>query len=187
MRKLALAVSALLIAAAPSANHRYTIDAANSDVAAKVAFFGLASKTAHFPQVSGGIALDPAHPETAALSVDLDARTLTAPDPVTLGRLKSQNFFWVSRYPTVRFTGHGLRLSGDRAGSVAGEITARGVTRPATLALTFAQPVVAGSEPHTIDLIGRTTIDRRAFGMTAYPLIVGRKVAITIRARMIPA
>ena len=37
-----------------------------------------------------------------------------------------------------------------------------------------------------IALTATTTIDRRDFGMTAYPLIVGRKVKIRIRARMVP-
>ena len=185
MRKLSwLPLAAVLAAAGPS--HRYTIDSAHSDVSAKVAFFGLSSKTAHFPKMSGGITLDPAHPETADLDVELDARALTAPDKVTLARLKGEKFFWVERYPTVRFAGHGLRLTNDRSGTVLGAITARGVTRPATVAVTFAQSV-AHPPPGPIDLTGRTTIDRKAFGMTAYSGIVGRRVAITIRARMVPA
>jgi polyisoprenoid-binding protein YceI len=185
MRMTLLASTALLLTAA-GPSHRYAIDPAGSDVSAKVAFFGLASKTAHFPKLSGGITLDPARPESATLDVELDARALTAPDNVTLGRLKSEKFFWVDRYPMVRFVGHGLRVSGDRSGTVQGEITARGVTRPASVAVTFAQSI-AHPPAGPIDLTGRTTIDRRAFGMTAYSLIVGRKVAITIKVRMVPA
>jgi polyisoprenoid-binding protein YceI len=65
-------------------------------------------------------------------------------------------------------------------------VTARGVTRPARLTVTFDVPPasVTGREP--IALTATTTIDRRQFGMTAYPLIVGRKVTIRIRARMVP-
>lgn len=178
---LVVPIALALIAAGPS--HRYAIVSAGSDVAAKVSFFGIGSKTAHFPRMSGGITLDPANPGGADLSVDLDARALTAPDRTTLARLKGPKFFWVDRYPTVRFAGHGLRLNGT-SGSIAGQITARGVTRPATLAVTFAQPVTTAGP---ITLTGRTTIDRKAFGMTAYSGIVGRKVSITIRARMAPA
>jgi polyisoprenoid-binding protein YceI len=184
--RMILAASAALMLSAAGPSHRYAIDPAHSDVSAKVAFFGLSSKTAHFPKLSGGITLDPAHPESADLDVELDARALTAPDKVTLGRLKGEKFFWVERYPTVRFVGHGLKVTSDRSGTVPGEITARGVTRPASVAVTFAQSI-AHAPAGPIDLTGRTTIDRKAFGMTAYSLIVGRKVAITIQARMIPA
>jgi polyisoprenoid-binding protein YceI len=187
MRLAAATLIAIVASAAAPPTHRYKLDAANSDVAAKVAFFGLASKTAHFPKLRGEIVLDPVHPQAANLEVELDARALTAPDEVTLARLKSRNFFWVERYPVVRFVGRGLRLSGPRSGAIAGEITARGVTRPATLSITFAHSVAVEGPRQPIELTGRTTIDRRSFGMTAYPLIIGRKVAITIRARMVPA
>ena len=31
-----------------------------------------------------------------------------------------------------------------------------------------------------------TPINRRDFGMTAYPFVVGKKVAVTINARLVP-
>lgn len=173
-------------AQAPAQAHRYAIDASRSTVSAKVAFFGLASKTAGFPRVTGGITLDAARPERIDLAVVLDATALTAPDPVTLGRLKGPKFFDTARYPTVRFDGSTMRMTGDREAVVAGTITARGVTRPATLAVRFAAPPLraTGRAPLLID--AATEIDRRDFGMTAYPFIVGRTVAITIRATLVP-
>ena len=78
----------LLIGAAPG--HRYTLDAAQSVITARVAFFGLASKTAHFPKASGGITLDPDTPERIDLEVRLDATALAAPDAVTVARLRSR-------------------------------------------------------------------------------------------------
>ena len=38
------------------------------------------------------------------------------------------------------------------------------------------------SKPHSFHV----PIDRRRFGMTAFPLVVGNKVKLTIRARMVP-
>jgi polyisoprenoid-binding protein YceI len=178
----------VLVAASPPAQRlRYVIDPSGSDIAARVAFFGLASKTARFPKVSGGIGLAPADLTHVDLTVELDARALTAPDKVTLARLKGPKFFDVANHPSVRFVGRGLAMNGPSSGTVAGEITARGVTRPATLAVTFAKPPAEATGREPITLTGRTTIDRRAFGMTAYRMIVGRKVTITIRARMVPA
>ena len=79
-----------------------------------------------------------------------------------------------------------MAMTGPVSATVAGEITARGVTRPAVLAVTFAQPPVRATGREPFSLTARTTIDRRAFGMTAYSLIVGRKVTITIETRMVP-
>lgn len=69
-------------------------------------------------------------------------------------------------------------------GQAQGELTARGVTRPIMLGVTFDRAPRPGE---TLALTGTTTIDRRDFGMTAYSFIVARKVDITIMARMVPA
>lgn len=185
MRALRALPALLLIGAAPT--HRYTLDAKESAISAKVAFLGLASKTAQFPKATGGITLSPDTPELIDLVVSLDAAALTAPDSVTLARLKGPKFFDVARYPTVTFRGRTMRMTSDRDAEVAGHITARGVTKPATLSVRFAAPPARADGTRSLSLTGETVIDRRDFGMTAYPFIVGRKVAITIRARMVPS
>ena len=178
---------ALVMAAAPtigSGAQRYMI-APDSSVAARVAFFGLASKTARFPKVSGEITLDPAKLDSIGLTVTIDAKALTAGDRVTRERLKGPAFFDVGRHPTITFTGRDMRLTGARTAEVSGQLTARGVTRPVRLNVVFAaDPRSAGKAP--LRLTGRTTIDRRDFGMTAYSVVVGRKVTITLDVRVTP-
>ena len=175
----------LALAAAPPTYH-YRIDAPHSEVAARVGLFGIASKTARFPAMTGTIALSPDRLDTIDLDVKLDARHLTAGDSVTLARLKGPNFFDVARYPMVRFTGRRMTMTGPVTATVDGAITARGVTRPIVLAVSFAQSPARATGRDPIALTARATIDRRDFGMNAYRLIVGSKVTITINARMVP-
>ena len=184
--RLLLLPGLLLLAAAASAPIRYDVDGAATTVSAKVAFFGLASKTAEFPKVSGGATLSPADPQSMRLDVTLDARALQAPDSVTLERLRGERFFWVDRYPTVRFSGSGMTLSDALNGHVDGMLTARGVTKPVRLEVAFDTPPTDARPGEPLRLTGSTTIDRRDFGMTAYSVIVGRKVDIVIKARMVP-
>jgi polyisoprenoid-binding protein YceI len=175
----------LLIAAAPP-TQRFKIVSADSAVSAKVAFFGLASKTARFPKVRGEATLREGDPASLSLEVMLDATALEAPDRVTLARLRGQKFFWVEKYPAVIFRGTGIAMRDDRAGSVAGNLTARGVTRPVTLEVTFDTPPAQAAIGDAIGITATTTIDRRDFGMKSYPLIVGKKVDIRIRTRLRP-
>jgi polyisoprenoid-binding protein YceI len=164
---------------------RYTLDASASNVSAKVPFFGLASKTARFPRMQGAVTIVPGAPEQAVIDVTFDATAIEAPDAVTLGRLRGDKFFWVEKYPTIRFVGRSLTLSGPTRGTVSGELTARGITRPAKLAVTFdADPLAMQGKP--VSFTGTTTIDRREYGMKSYQMIVGNKVDITLRARMVP-
>lgn len=186
LRLLILPLLAFMVLAnTASVPQRYTLDANASNVTAKVPFFGLASKTARFPRMQGAVTIVPGAPERAVIDVTFDATALEAPDSVTLARLRGEKFFWVEKYPTIRFFGRSLKLESATRGTVAGELTARGVTRPASLAVTFdADPVAQAGRP--VSFTGTTTIDRRAFGMKSYPLIVGNQVDITLKARMVP-
>ncbi len=184
--RIASCLLALVLTGAATPQYRYRLDEVGSTVSAKVAFFGLASKTARFPRMSGGIALAPDQLDAIDLEVNLDARALTAGDPVTLGRLRGKDFFDVEHYPTVRYAGRRMTMTGPLTATIDGEITARGITRPSQLTVTFRDPPAQATGREPIALSARTTIDRRDFGMTAYGLIVGRRVTISIDARMAP-
>ena len=164
----------------------YMLDAKSSSVSAKVAFFGLASKTAGFPTMTGRVTIVPDRPADALIDVTIDARALTAPDNVTLQRLRGEKFFWVEKYPTVRFRGTRLTMRDATRGTVEGQLTARGVTRPETLSVTFDSPPTASAANKPIALTGEMVIDRRDYGMNAYRLVVGKDVTIRLQARMVP-
>ena len=182
-----VALLALLFAVAASAPAlRYQLDSSHSQVAAKVGVMGLASKTARFPKMAGGIQLSPERLETINLDVTLDARALVANDDTTTKQLRGAKFFDVERHPTVRFTGQRMTMTGPTTAKLEGTITARGVTRPTLLSVSFAQPPAKATGREPITLTASGTIDRRDFGMTSYSMFVGKKVTITIRARMLP-
>ncbi len=163
----------------------YRLDAANSNVSARVAFFGLSSKTASFPRMEGTVTIVPDAPERAVIDVTFDASALEAPDETTLERLRGERFFWVDRYPDIRFVGRSISLSSATRGTVTGELTARGVTRTETLDVTFTRDPIA-SRGQAVSFTGEMEIDRRQYGMSSYQLIVGNTVKIRLNARMVP-
>lgn len=185
LRMLLLPLLAVLALANVGAPQRYVLDASASDVSAKVPFFGLSSKTARFPRMQGAVTIVPGAPERAVIDVTFDATAIEAPDNVTLARLRGEKFFWVEKYPSVRFVGRSLKMTSATRGTVAGDLTARGVTQPQTLTVTFdADPLAQVGKP--VSFTGTTTIDRRKYGMKSYQLVVGNKVDITLKARMVP-
>ena len=115
----------------------YELDESASQVTARVSFFGLSSKTARFPSMSGSVRIVPDAPDRAEIDVVFDAEQLEAPDETTLRRLRGEKFFWVERYPTIRFVGRSINFTSPTTGTVSGSLTARGVTRTETLAVNF--------------------------------------------------
>ncbi|MGE7207627.1 YceI family protein [Sphingomonas sp. NPDC019816] len=164
----------------------YTIDPAHARVQAKVGFFGLGSKTARFPKIEGRVALSDHDAKAVTLDVRIDAQALEAGDALTRSRLRGPDFFDVDHYPHVTFHATGMTRTGSHSATVAGTITARGVTRPVTLAVDFSRDFAAMTGREPVHIAATMRIDRRDFGMTAYPLIVGRQVTIAIDADLVP-
>ena len=180
------AAMAALSASAAQVPVDYRLDPARSDVQAKVAFFGIASKTARFPDIQGGISIDPAEPRRVDMRISIDARTLRASDSTTRRRLVGEGFFWADRYPTIEYRADRMAIDGPREGRVGGKLTARGVTRPLVLKVEFDRPIadIRGTEPVTI--VARGHIDRTDYAMDDFRSIVGDTVELQIRARMVP-
>ncbi len=186
LRALFIGLFAVLLMGASPAGQVYAVDSAQSALNAKVGFFGIGKRSAGFPQVSGTVRLDRDRPDTIDLDVTIDATALTAPDDLTLSRLKGEKFFWVEKYPQVRFVGREMTLDTATSGSVQGELTARGVTQPVTLDVRFDKPPSELAPGEAVTLSGTTRINRREFGMTSYSIIVGKWVNIELRTRLVP-
>ena len=185
-RLMLLPVLAAFLVANADAPVNYTLDERNTLLSAKVPFFGLASKTATFPKVAGTATIVGNDPAKAEITVTWDATAITAPDTVTLNRLKGERFFWVEEYPSIRFVGRSLNMTSATEGSMTGRLTARGVTRDQTLKVEFDRnPLTAGPDA-PINFTATARIDRRNYGMKSYQLIVGNKVNISLRARIVP-
>ena len=181
-----LPLFAMLLAANASVPVNYRLDESSSLLSAKVPFFGIASKTATFPKMRGSATIVGNNPAAASIDVTFDATALTAPDDVTLGRLKSEKFFWVEEHPSVRFKGRGLTMSSATKGTITGKLTARGVTRDQTLNVTFDRDPLMAGPGAPITFTANAKIDRRDFGMKSFQLIVGNKVEITFDATIVP-
>ena len=78
--------------------------------------------------------------------------------------LQSPEFFDVERHPEVRFESTEIRRDGDDV-EIDGEITIKGVTRPATLRGTIVGPAIDHFGTTRVGLKLETTVDRTKFDM----------------------
>ncbi len=153
MRMIAAVTCLALIGGATALNAatvvRYRIEGSSTAVA-KVAFLGLASKSAKFDAISGRVSFSPTNMSTLDINVAIDASKLQAGDGATLKRLKGKDFFWVEKYPTVTFIGKKLTLKTATTGTVSGDLTVRDVTKPVSMAVTFSTAPRAGDRERAI-------------------------------------
>jgi polyisoprenoid-binding protein YceI len=99
------------------------------------------------------------------LSGSAQISSVVTKDENLSAHLLSPDFFDAERHPALTFATDEASIDGDQA-RFEGEITIKGVTRPAVLTGTIVGPVSDpyGNERYGLDL--ETTIDRTEFGIT---------------------
>jgi len=88
--------------------------------------------------------------------------SITVKDENLEAHLLSPEFFDAERHPVVSFTTDTIRRNGD-AVEVEGEITIKGITKPATLRGTIVGPSVDHFGKNRVGLSLETTVDRTDF------------------------
>jgi polyisoprenoid-binding protein YceI len=88
--------------------------------------------------------------------------SLTVKDENLQAHLLSPEFFDAERHPEVRFEGSRLTRDGDKA-TLEGEITIKGITKPATLTGTITGPAIDHFGANRVGFKLETVIDRTEF------------------------
>lgn len=77
--------------------------------------------------------IDPLHPESTQITVDIDASSVDSAMAVRDTHLRGEEFFDIERHPNITFRSRGATLLGAGRYAVQGELTIRGVTQPVRL------------------------------------------------------
>jgi len=101
---------------------------------------------------------DPAKPGTGRLDVTVSLASTDTADAERDEILKSAEFFWTERHPQAKFHATAFRRAGKRW-RADGELTLRGVTKPAAVLFTLDQ------KPQFLGMKGDAKIRRLPFGV----------------------
>ena len=130
---------ALLTGWAPAAGAevaRYRIDLAQSILGFK-ATSRVVNADGRFHRFGGDVSVDPRDPTTARISLTIETASIDTANTKRDNHLRSPDFFWAERYPTVVFESvSAARADGGLA--IVGRLTLRGVTREITVPTTVS-------------------------------------------------
>ena len=153
----------------------------------------------HFKNVHGQLVFDEKDPGSATVEVIIDARGLWTGEPDRDAHLRSADFLDVERHPQITFRGGVAGRPGATDFKVKGDLTIRGVTRPAVLDVHYLGRWTTPWWEGGVDkgpriragFIATTTVNRHDFGASwNAPLdqggvAVGDEIEITIDAEAI--
>jgi polyisoprenoid-binding protein YceI len=87
-----------------------------------------------FTKSSGMVTLDRAA-KTGTVDVTVDPASVQTGNPKLDEHLQSNEFFDVTKYPSVTYKGTDIKFDGDKPVEVIGSLTMHGVTRPLNLTI----------------------------------------------------
>ncbi len=166
IRRLPLLLLGLLFAA-PVWSADYVIDSAKSHafVQFRIKHLGFSWLHGRFNRFEGTFSYDEAAPQASRVSVTIDTASLDTNHAERDKPLRSDDFFDVGKYPQATFTSTAYRPDGNGGGSLVGNLTLRGVTRPVEIAVL---EIGAGKDPwgnYRRGFEGSTTLVLRDFGI----------------------
>lgn len=164
----------------------YLFDRAHTNVLLKVDHLGQSTMVLEARGVEGYVRYDPAAPDATRVHVSFSAQAIDSDDQALNEHLNTDDFFAVDRFPTITFRGTELVLDDTGAGTLDGELTIRGITRPVTLTVrrNALRPNPITQLP-TLGFSARTTIRRTDFGVNYAAGLIGDEVEIVIEAEVV--
>ena len=168
----------------------WSIDPAHTQVGFSVKHLMITNVKGRFPSVTGTIRLDSATSQPE-VEVSIDASSITTGDEKRDAHLRSADFLNAEQHPTIQFRATRLKGAVDSKFFLEGELTIRGVTRPATLHVVSQGRATDPWGNAKAGYSATTTIHRKEFGLEwnvaleTGGVLVGDEVKITIEAQLV--
>ena len=165
----------------------YVLDKTHAVLTAKLKHMGFSNYTLRFTKLDAEYQYDPAQPTAAKLTVTVDPASLdTATGADAFGlkfnkELIGDGWLEAAKYPTITFASTAINVGDGQHGTVTGDLTFHGVTKPVVLDVTF-NGSGAGMNPlqTRAGFSASTTIKRSDFGVSKYVPLVGDDVTLNI-------
>jgi polyisoprenoid-binding protein YceI len=184
MKRLHILMSALILAAvgtsAIAKPVTYVSDQNHTFPRFSYSHLNFSTQLSRFNQTTAEMVLDQAA-KTGAVSVTIDMKSVDTGSAMFNQHIQGPDFFDTAKFPTATFKSTRVVFDGDHPVSVDGNLTIKGITRPATLTVSAFQ-----AAPHPMlkkNAIGAnafTVVKRSDFGAGAYAPAVGDEVRIDV-------
>jgi polyisoprenoid-binding protein YceI len=134
---------------------------------------------------------DPANPAQGSVSVEIDVNSIDTGVADRDNHLRSPDFFDVANYPVMTFRSTSGSVRSGSSGTITGDLTIRGITRPVTLDVDFLGEITDPFGNQKVAFTASTKINREDWGLTwnvaieAGGWLVSKDISIEIEAQLV--
>lgn len=201
-----LAVSAGFLAltlpaqAAPTlegvASGLYELEKTHAFLTWSVKHNGISDYVVNFTEFDADLVFDAETPANSQLSVTINPTALNTNYPDAAKKVEWEaelatdaRFMNANEFPTITFTSTAVEQTGEFEGTVTGDVTFLGVTKPVTLDVSYggvANPPWFGQRD-VIGFTASTTLNRSDFGQTSLSGVISDEVTIEFSGEFLQA
>lgn len=163
----------------------YVLDPAHASVIWSLSHAGLTNYQARFDAIEGTLNFTPESPTTSQLDIRIDPNSVSTGLPDFDDTIATDSrYFNAEAFPEITFTSTDITVTDDAKGTVTGDLTFRGVTKPVTLDVIFNGSGKSFGHPgETLGFSATGMIDRTEFGLTYLSNFgIGSEVKLRIEA-----
>ncbi|MDE1173305.1 MAG: YceI family protein [Parvibaculaceae bacterium] len=181
LHRALVVIAALTVPTFASATE-YTLDKSHTYVGFEISHLGFSTTFGRFEDVTGTLSFDEAKPAASKVDVTVETGSLETGFEKRDEHVESPDFLDVKKYPEMTFKSTKVTVTGKHTGTLTGDLTLHGVTKPVTLHVTFNK---AGPNPLKPEILvagfnATGTIKRSDFGITTYVPAIGDEVKLVI-------
>ena len=154
----------------------WTLDPLHTQVEFSAKHFGMMTVRGNFTEVSATGDVYPDQPQRSTIEVTINVASIRTHNEQRDNDLRSSYFLEVEKYPRITFKSTKIEPKGPDRGTMAGDLTIKGITKPVTLNVVkygeFNDPQMG----HRIGYAAETKINRKDFGMSFDAMVDGKFV-----------
>ena len=170
----------------------WKFDPMHTQVEFSAKHLGMMTVRGHFAEVIATGQLYPDQPERSSFDVTINTASIRTHNEQRDNDLRASTFLEVQKYPTITFKSTKIEQKSADRGTITGDLTIKGVTKPVTLNVVkygeFNDPRMG----HRIGYAAETRINRKDFGMQFDAMldgkfIVSHEIQINIEGELVEA
>ncbi len=164
----------------------YTLDTDHAYLNFRIEHLGLSYVVGRFNVLDAKLDFDPDNPETLFLEGIVDVASIDFGNDDLDERIAGDGWLDAERFPQAIFRSTEVTVTDDDGLRVVGDFTLHGVTQPVTLEGRFgggADNLLTGR--YTLGFSATGELSRSAYGVSAWPGLVGDTVSIELHAEFL--
>ncbi|MGH1374847.1 MAG: YceI family protein [Alphaproteobacteria bacterium] len=174
-------VPAKVEAAAAQTVEEYEFDKVHTQVLFFVNHIGFSNSQGEFHDYDGHFVFDREHPENSSVEVTIQTASIDMDDKAWDDHMKNKDFFDVEKFPAMTFKSTMIKVTGEKTADIIGDLTILGVTKPATLNVTYNKSDIHPfSKKYVSGFSATAKVKRSEYGMNYGLPVIADDVEIRI-------